>query len=451
MQGRLASAFACAFLLVMVIASGGCEAIVNGQLAAFPRTCTGTDPSACPPGEYCKGAGCTACETRDICDGYDNDCDGKVDDGTLSDNDGDGYSFCGYVDSESGKLVNVDCDDQDAAIHPGVTEVCNGKDDDCDGIIDNADVVCPANETCVPKTGQCISSAQACNTTNCPAPKVCDPSTQQCVTQNTGLGAPCNGDKACTSGICADSTIFGSPGGVCTKPCCVSADCDSGFVCFGAGTGGNYCVKPDTLGRGALGNGGGGGPCGAGSDCRSGVCTGNRCEDTCCNDGNCAAGTACSLTSFAGRTTFACINPPGPVDPNAECRSDADCRSGICIGYTDGISTYRRCSAACCGSSACGAFNVPGAFGTQIPVQVVCNDDQVTGGTVPLCDSPKQGEGTGRVGDPCGNNGDCFSDRCVQRLCTDVCCVDADCGRPGWVCRPAQVGPGTYLRCMPAP
>lgn len=34
-------------------------------------------------------------------------------------------------------LSNQDCDEQDPSVHPNATEVCNGVDDNCDGLIDN--------------------------------------------------------------------------------------------------------------------------------------------------------------------------------------------------------------------------------------------------------------------------------------------------------------------------
>ena len=43
----------------------------------------------------------------------------------------------GFTDADGDSYSVSDCDDTNAAVHPGATEVCNDVDDDCDGIVDD--------------------------------------------------------------------------------------------------------------------------------------------------------------------------------------------------------------------------------------------------------------------------------------------------------------------------
>jgi hypothetical protein len=92
----------------------------------------------------------------EVCDGVDNDCDGTTDVGAADqsvwsiDADGDGYGSDSYSDylasceQPDGYVADFsDCDDTDAAVNPGATEVYDDLvDNDCDGTVDNSAVVC---------------------------------------------------------------------------------------------------------------------------------------------------------------------------------------------------------------------------------------------------------------------------------------------------------------------
>ncbi len=85
-------------------------------------------------------------EVEEYCNGLDDDSDGQVDEGFspqtfYADLDADGFgnpnSTVLSCEEPEGYVSNAsDCNDNDANIRPGATEVCDGVDNDCDGIID---------------------------------------------------------------------------------------------------------------------------------------------------------------------------------------------------------------------------------------------------------------------------------------------------------------------------
>ncbi len=59
----------------------------------------------------------------ELCDGWDNDCDGLLGPDEV-DGDGDGHLLC-----------SPDCDDTNPAVFGGAPELCDGLDNDCDGVV----------------------------------------------------------------------------------------------------------------------------------------------------------------------------------------------------------------------------------------------------------------------------------------------------------------------------
>lgn len=97
---------------------------------------TDADPA---PDSACQSAG-----DEDPCNGVDDDCDGRVDEGPKPygyvDRDGDGYEGT-RVPCPVGDFAAEasDCDDGNPAVNPGAVETCSGVDDDCDDRIDPED------------------------------------------------------------------------------------------------------------------------------------------------------------------------------------------------------------------------------------------------------------------------------------------------------------------------
>ena len=109
------------------------------------QTCTGGVWSACPVAE----------PQAEVCDGKDNNCDGTVDEFLIQDCStacGTGYETCDNGDW-------VDC----TAKQPAAVEACNGKDDDCDGSTDEG---CDCNEgdtePCGETIGECEPGTRTC-------------------------------------------------------------------------------------------------------------------------------------------------------------------------------------------------------------------------------------------------------------------------------------------------
>ncbi|BAU47459.1 hypothetical protein SVA_0880 [Sulfurifustis variabilis] len=215
----------------------------------------------------------------ETCDGVDNNCNAQTDEGCqfCTDADNDGF----YAQAGCGSAV--DCDDHNATTSPGALEhSCDGKDNDCDGRIDetfdkesdpnhcgacfnvcsfpNAAAVC-SNGTCglascMPGFSDCDGNPQnGCEAGvsndpgNCGACGNVCPSGWSC---NAGqCTAQCTGDVNCPYQDFCDTTLTCQrdllDGGACNRNSqCVSANCEFGTCQAACPTGTHRCESGGT-------------------------------------------------------------------------------------------------------------------------------------------------------------------------------------------------------------
>jgi hypothetical protein len=424
------------------------------------------------------------------CNGKDDDCDGTIDEGF--DRDGDGFTSCGTVPGGGVDPRRVDCNDNDAFVFPLKLTDCglaatpntgNSVDDNCNGYVDET---CNCNAT-RDRDGDGFNSCVDCVDDD-PAVRpngteVCDGKDNDCnaaTVDNCGVSEPCGFRQGAGYTPWPSGTDRCRPDLVCVTNVATGALTCGSFCNQTVGTGlndscavGEGCyrnlIDSDNLHLcSVLGTGGAttGQSCSMASQCRSGDCVTNDgpgyCSDKCTHEAGCSNNTTCyvekaPLTSgpFLIGNFYA-----------SRCRADAritaakstgqTCAAGECRGGTDMCVTYNgtaRCSEACCTHADC-----PSGYSCNV-AGPSSNTGYTTGGAqvwsfVPSC-LPVSGNRV--AGAACAANSDCRSGVCDRNLsiCVDFCCNDSTCPN-GTTCEllPFRFGNGnvsTVRACVFSP
>ncbi|MBI5527861.1 MAG: transporter [Deltaproteobacteria bacterium] len=324
-----------------------------GGLLSIP---CGSDVGECRAGvRYCVGGTyapeCTGeiGPAAEICDGLDNDCDGAVDEGCSCINGQ--VRNCGLDTGECSLGTQTCVDGQwgtcQGAVNP-VPEVCDNKDNDCDGLTDE-----DLTRNCGDDTGTCEFGVEtcaagvwgACTGGIGPGPEICDNLDNDCDGQtDEGLTRTCSSNVGeCREGVqtCGSGSWGSCVGGVFPQPeVCDGKDNN----CDGTTDEGCACIDGQTR------------------SCGSDV-------------GECVAGTQ----TCAGGAWGACAGATGP-QPEV-----CDNLDNNCDGLTD-ENLSRQCGSsgtgACrYGTQACTAGAWGPCQGNIEPVSEVCNniDDDCDG------------------------------------------------------------------------
>ncbi|HEX2676248.1 MAG TPA: MopE-related protein, partial [Polyangiales bacterium] len=286
-----------------------------------PETCNGKDddcdgiadedtpahPIGAPVGDACGGGstcsagffvcdhGALRCDTShaaaELCNGKDDDCNGLIDDGVTTevglpcDGPASGASTgADQGECAPGKTACLNGAIQCTSYVGPADEVCNGKDDDCDGASDehafcpNAGGVC-LHAQCVvpcgkggcpfayycaqlPQGGYCVPDP--CVTVSCDSDEVCEHGSGKCA--KICAEAVCEPGETCVAGVCVD---------------CFTAPCARGQLCVANARGVGVCQADRCATK----------SCAARSEaCIDGECIALECDPSCAADESCVLG-----------------------------------------------------------------------------------------------------------------------------------------------------------------
>ena len=281
--------------------------------------------------------------STEICDGKDNDCDGVIDLPSCTCQSGracyfgakftDGVGVChaGVYDCTAGSTC--------AGANVGGFESCNGLDDDCNGRVDDGELglgPC-APGVCSSTARACVSGVEAaCNLTMIPGYSA----TEVCADQQDN---DCNGQVdegcACDAGVsqgCFTGPASACDGGTCfgicrfgAQVCAASSDGGIGFgICM------NQVLPATELCTDGLDN-----DCDSQTDCADTQCAGRSCNGL---GKTCASG-SCQCIFDGGVSTVEICND---VVDNT-CDGLADCQQSTCANQACGTNG-KKCMGTTC-------------------------------------------------------------------------------------------------------
>ncbi len=274
----------------------------------------------CDDGEPLVHPGAT-----EVCDELDNDCDGAVDEDVAGaptwylDLDGDGFGSTAFsmdacFDPGGFSDVATDCDDGNAGVFPGASEVCDGADSNCDGALP-ADEVDGDGDGLAPCAGDCDDADSA---TYPYAPEVCDGVDNDCDTAVPSDEADADADGvAVCDGDCddGDPSIYPGAPELCDG---VDEDCD-GAVDEGASSA-DWFLDLDGDGYGT--------PAMVIEDCAAPGPSGWVTNDDDCDDGDAATSPAATEVCDGADNDCDSVIPADEADADGDgamvCEGDCD-------------------------------------------------------------------------------------------------------------------------------
>jgi MYXO-CTERM domain-containing protein len=359
-----------------------CDGMVDENapepLPGVGETC-GVNLGQCKAGTFRCELGRLVCDQTtsmgmpEICNGLDDNCNGQTDEGFPIEECACPPHSIETLKTGSCKPGRRVCKGALGFVCEGCVpprmEVCNGLDDDCDGMGDTGDNLCTPGRICVEEDCQllcgdgefpcpigyecqskvhptqgpvriCVSTK--CRNVSCMPGFNCNQANGLC--EDPCAGVMCNDPQKCFDGLCKDCRTkpdLCAPGDLCREGRCVPNPCAS-VVCQS----GQYCDNGQCL---TLCNG----TCAAGQRCLRGACVADACGAVSCQDGEvCDPNTGlctpnrCLLIACPGQRcvplTGTCVDNPClgvtcpadqcllcglTVDGAPECRVDLECRN----------------------------------------------------------------------------------------------------------------------------